>query len=231
MRYDRENQVENGWCMDDLVTVIEQAQGEDEATRHAAFNRLVMTYRGMAYRQALRILQDSNMAEDAVQEAFIVAYTRIDQLREPQAFTSWMRRIVMTQCDRLIRGKKPTLEPIETRFDLATPQPSPEAMVEARDVQTLIQTAIDSLPEHERAVTQGFYMQGESQKELAERLGVPVTTVKKRLQYAREHLRVLVGDIHAVVDDAIARVLHPPKPQRQPIYIYSRRQPTDDDHA
>jgi len=142
-----------------------------------------------------------------------------------------LRRIVMTECDRMIRGKQPHLEPLETRFDLATEKPGPESIIEAREIQFHIQNAIDALPEHERMVTEGFYIQGETQQELAERLQLPLTTVKKRLQYAREHLRLLVGDVNAAFDHAIAAVLNPPKPQRQPVYIYSRPQQAPDDEA
>jgi len=49
--------------------------------------------------------------------------------------------------------------------------------------------AVRSLPEHERVVTELFYIGDYSQQEIAEQLAVPLTTVKKRLQYAREHLR------------------------------------------
>jgi len=156
----------------------------------------------------------------------VAAYLRIDQLREPEAFPLWLRRIVMTQCDRLVRGKALVQEPLEYRFDLAADAPEPESMIVEQEIRDHLQNAIDALPEHERAVTEGFYMQGETQKELAERLQVPVTTVKKRLQYAREHLRLLVGDVNAAFDQAIASVLKPPKPQRQPVYIYARNKPT-----
>ena len=86
---------------------------------------------------------------------------------------------------------------------------------------------VEALPEHERAVTEGFYIQGESQKELAERLHIPVTTVKKRLQYAREHLRLLVGDVNAAFDQAIASVLKQPQKQPQPVYIYTNQNDTE----
>jgi RNA polymerase sigma factor (sigma-70 family) len=185
----------------------------------------------MAFKQAYQTLRDTHMAEDAVQDAFLTAYLRIDQVRDPAAFPGWLRRIVMTQCDRLVRGVRPALESIEKRYDLATDKPGPETQVEVREIRRIVQAAVEALPEHERAVTEGYYMQGESQKEIAERLQVPVTTVKKRLQYAREHLRLLVRDINAVFDQAIADMLQaPPEPERQPAYIRNRResQPSDE---
>lgn len=217
--------------MDDTLQLIHEAQTGNAAERRAAFDVLLPRYQRMAFQVAYAVLNDVHLAEDTVQEAFITAYLRIGQLREPQAFAAWLKRIVMTQADRQIRGKQPRLEDLEERFDIPAEKPSPEAMLEESEIQSRVQLAIDSLPEQERLVTEGFYLQGESQKELAERLELPLTTVKKRLQYAREHLRLLVGDVNAVMDEAIARVFqsNQPKPQPQPVYIYSRRERKDDE--
>ncbi|MDQ7028096.1 MAG: sigma-70 family RNA polymerase sigma factor [Anaerolineae bacterium] len=216
--------------IEDYSNVVSGAINGDGETRRAGFDELVRRFRGMAFKQAYQMLGDVQMAEDAVQEAFLTAYLHIEKLRDPQAFPAWLRRIVMTQSHRMIRGKQPHLETLETRLDLATEKPSPESILEEREMQSHLQSAIDALPEKERAVTEGFYIQGESQKEIAERLQVPLTTVKKRLQYAREHLRLLVGDVNAAFDHAIASVLKKqPKPQPQPVYVYTRKQTADDD--
>lgn len=209
--------------MDDLKTLVMRAQASDLEDRKQAFNELTLRYQPLAYKVALQMLRDAHMAEDAVQDAFIAAYLRIDQLRDPLAFAGWLRRIVYTHCDRMIRGKQPHLEPLETRYDIATENPGPESVVETQEIQSQVQQAINALPDHERDVTEGYYLQGESQQELAERLQVPVTTVKKRLQYARQHLRVLYDEVNAAMDQAIADMLKPaPKPQRQPAYLYAR---------
>ena len=208
-----------------LTELVAQAQSDDENVKRAAFDELVRRFRGMAYQRAYTTLSDPHLAEDAVQDAFIIAYIRIDQLREGHGFPAWLRRIVLTQCDRLIRGKRPILEPLEAKFDLAEPRPGPEDMVAENELLEQIHQAIDALPEHERTVTEGFYMQGESQKELAERLQIPLTTVKKRLQYAREHLRsimlALIG-LNDAIDQAFVDMMNPPRPQHQPIYLYSQ---------
>jgi RNA polymerase sigma factor (sigma-70 family) len=214
--------------MENYIELVERIINGSHETRRADFNELVTRFRGMAFKQAYQMLGDVQMADDAVQEAFLTAYLQIDQLREPQAFPTWLRRIVMTQSDRMIRGKQLHFESIEARFDLPAEKPSPESIVEEQEMQANLQSAIDALPEHERAVTEGFYMQGESQQELAERLQVPLTTVKKRLQYAREHLRLLIDDVNATFDHAIAAVLKQPKQQRQPVYIYAEQQLPED---
>lgn len=208
--------------MSDVVALVQQAQSTNDATRKRAFGELVTRYKAMSHKVALVTLRDQYMAEDAVQEAFITAYLRIDQLREPAAFGTWLRRIVLTHCDRMIRGKQLLLEPLDARYDLAAENPGPETLVVASELTSQIQQAINALPENERTVTEGYYLQGETQKELAERLELPLTTVKKRLQYARNHLRLLIGELNAAVDHAIAEILNPTQPERQPAYLYAR---------
>jgi len=210
--------------MDHYTQLIVKIQtGDDVEASRRAFDELMIRFQGMAFKQALQTLSDLYLAQDAVQEAFLAAYLNLHRLHDPKAFPTWLRRIVLTQCDRLVRNKQPQLESIAAHFDLAAESPSPEMIVEAQEIRQRILAAIAALPEHERAVTEGFYMQGHSQKELAELLQVPVTTVKKRLQYARQHLRGLISDLNAAFDQAIADMLHPPKPQRQPVYIYNHQ--------
>lgn len=218
--------------MSDLRQLIQQANNSDKAISDAAFDALMTRYSGMAFQRAYASLGDRYMAEEAVQEAFIVAYLRLDQLKDPDAFPAWLRRIVLTQCDRLIRGKRPTLEPIENRYDLAEDTPGPEAHLVSEEMLNHIHNAISALPEHERAVTQDFYLEGASQKEIAEKLNVPVTTVKKRLQYARQHLRAFFQDLNAAVDLAIDDLfnVNTPEPARQPIYARTDTHPPDSDY-
>ena len=119
---------------------------------------------------------------------FFTAYQKIDDLREPAAFPAWLKRIVFSYCSRQTRRKSPFLLPLEDD-DAAAAQHDPSASVEDRELKEQVTRAVRALPEHERVVTELFYITGYSQQEIAERLAVPLTTVKKRLQYAREHLR------------------------------------------
>ncbi len=73
------------------------------AKRLAAFGRLVLRFQDMAYGCAYALLGNFHLAEDAAQEAFLTAYRRLGQLRQPGAFPGWFRRIVLSQCSRLTR--------------------------------------------------------------------------------------------------------------------------------
>src|SRR5215213_732397 len=73
--------------------------------RHRSFGEIVARFQDMAFACAFAILNDFYLAEDVAQEAFIVAWQKLDQLKDPKAFPGWFKSIVFTQCNRLTRGK------------------------------------------------------------------------------------------------------------------------------
>jgi hypothetical protein len=77
--------------------------------------------------------------------------------------------------------------------------------------------AIQALPEREQIVTKLFYLNGYSQKEIAKLLQIPVTTVKKRLQYARQHLRGVMASMLDVVVPTAPVPVPIPVPRHHPI--------------
>ncbi len=159
------------------------------AANEQDFDTLIERYRNMAYRLAYGRLGDEQLAEDAVQEAFITAYTHLDELRDPLAFPAWFRQIVLTSCSRLTRGKSLSITNLEDEHDAALASPDPSSDFEAQEEQATVKEAIEELPGHERVVVELFYFADYSQREIADQLAVPITTVKKRLQSASEHLK------------------------------------------
>src|SRR5450432_2594262 len=169
---------------DHLVKKVQAAEGQQ---REEAFGELIAQFESVAQNWAYNALGDLQIAQDVVQEAFLTAYLKLDQLRDPAAFPAWLKRIVLTYAHRVTRRKSPYLLPLE---DEDTPlQGDPAISAETREREEQVNRAVRALPDHEREVTELFYITGYSQQEIAERLALPLTTVKKRLQYAREHLR------------------------------------------
>ena len=207
--------------MSTYMDLVRLAQSDNSLEKNNAFNQLMQDFQGMAYGIAYSRLSDSQLAEDVTQEAFLTAYKRIHQLKDNTAFPSWLKRIVMTHADRINRRQHPVIEPIETQYELASSHPSPEDMLEETELRDRVQIAISALPEKERDVTHDFYIKGESQREISEKLNIPLATVKKRLQYAREHLRGMIIGFNETIDRAIYGNPEPQK-QYQPVYIYTR---------
>lgn len=201
---------------------VERARSGNIAERNTAFDQLVRDFEGMVYGIAFARLSDRQLAEDAAQEAFLTAYKRIAQLQDVGAFPGWLKRIALTQADRMLRQQAPPALSIDERDDLPSTALTPESCLEASELRGRVRLAIAALPEGERDVTRDFYLGGESQQEISERMNIPLTTVKKRLQYAREHLRGLLTGFNETLDRAIYGDPLPPK-QLQPVYISRRR--------
>jgi len=206
-----------------------QAQTAPASERRAALDALVQHFWPYALRLARARLHDPFLAEDVAQEALIQATNQLHQLRQPQAFPAWLRRIVLSQCARQQRGPalyEDALDDLDAAWEeawSAQVESQPETAYQVHERMERVRQAIAALPEHERAVTEGFYLQGESQRELAERLHLPLDTVKKRLQYARQRLRGFLAELNDAVDRAFADMLTPtPPPARQPLYVYRR---------
>ena len=198
-----------------LMTADEQLALSE---RQYAFGELVHLFQDMAYSVANSILDDFHLAQDAVQESFVTAYRQLNQLREPKAFPGWFKQIVYSQCHRLLRGKRLSTKSIEaTAVPLISDEPDPALAVEDFELKDKVLAAIQALPEREQIVTRLFYLNGYSQSEIAKLLQIPVTTVKKRLQYARQHLRGVMASMFDVVVPTPPIPVPVPAPRRRHI--------------
>lgn len=187
-----------GWVdMEDLEALVALLQSPEAtpAEKHYAFGELAGRFQDMAYGYAYALLGDPHLAQDAAQEAFISAYRNLGQLQEPRAFPGWFRRIVLTQCHRLTRGRRLPTRPISASEGLASSEPGPAALVEAQELRERIVAAVRGLPEEQRLATVLYYIDGYSQDEVARFLEVSAPAVRKRLQRARTHLRERMLDM------------------------------------
>ncbi len=171
--------------MEMLKTLITRAQTGDLS----GYGEIVRRFQSMAVGYAYSILGDFHLAEDAAQEAFIEAYQCLPNLRNPDAFPGWFRKIVFKQCDRMLRGKSAEIVPLESAIGLHSGAGDPLEFVEVQEMRDSVLTAIAALPAHERTVTTLFYIDGFSQNEIADFLEIPVTTVNSRLRYSRKRLK------------------------------------------
>jgi len=160
-----------------------------------AFGDLVRRFQDMAHGYAYSILGDFGLAEDAAQEAFLEAYRRISELRSPMAFPSWFRRVVFSQCHRVLRTRSVETVPLEEGMVVAARQKDPAASAAREETRERVLEALRALPEPQRQVTALFYIDGYSQNEIAEFLEVPLTTVKKRLHDSRRKLKERMMDM------------------------------------
>jgi len=164
-----------------------------------AFNRLVLAYQNMVYNQAYRMVGDQDTAEDAAQDAFIIAFRKLGTYRGG-SFKAWLLRIVTNLCyDELRRRKRrPTtpLEPTDQDDDeiesprwLSDPSETPEQAAERVELSQALQACLEGLPPDFRAIVALVDIQGLDYAEAAQAMGRPLGTVKSRLARARTRLR------------------------------------------
>jgi RNA polymerase sigma factor (sigma-70 family) len=138
------------------------------AQRVEAYGRLVERFRDMACAYAYSIVGDSHLAEDVAQEAFIVAFGKLGQLQEPGAFPGWFRRIVWSACGRVARRKAVRTTGLDAAEGVASPTAAPHEAAEQREMRDEVLKAIRELPEPQREATALFYINGYSQKDIAD---------------------------------------------------------------
>ena len=151
----------------------------------------------VAYGLALRVLRDERHAEDAVQEAFLQVWRSAATFRAERAKAStWILTLVHRRAVDLVRREERRQADLLTD-DTAAAAQAPEQTEEAawlRFERERVQTALKQLPDVQREALELAYYGGFSQSELADRLGLPLGTIKSRMFAGLARLRELLDD-------------------------------------
>jgi RNA polymerase sigma-70 factor (ECF subfamily) len=150
----------------------------------------------VAYGLALRVLRDERHAEDAVQEAFLQVWRSAASFRAERAKAStWILTLVHRRAVDLVRREE--RRQVDPLTDDSAAGVAPEETDEAawlRFERERVQAALKQLPDMQREALELAYYGGFSQSELAERLGVPLGTIKSRMFAGLARLRELLDD-------------------------------------
>lgn len=157
--------------------------GDVESYRH-----IVSRYKNALYAIGYGILGDYHLAEDAAQEAFLQAFLRLPDLRDPDKVGSWLYSIAYRNSIRM-KKKSKRLEVRHDFSDYASASESVESTVLRRDDHAAVWHSIDGLDEKNRMTTVLYYMCDLSMKDIADFLGISVRAVESRLQRAKKQLR------------------------------------------
>jgi RNA polymerase sigma-70 factor (ECF subfamily) len=142
---------------------------------------------------AIAIMGDVDAAEDVCQDAFVYAIEKIDDCREPERFSAWLRQIVRSGARNQLRHQRVRrAEPLSP--DTAARGDSPAAFVERSDLRRRLLDALGTLTEMRREIVLLHDLEGWTHLEIAERLEMPPGTVRSHLHFARRALRELLAD-------------------------------------
>lgn len=151
-----------------------------------AFEVLVDRYQRVIFNLTLRMTGNREDARDLTQDVFVRAWRGLHGFDPRRRFFSWIYRIAIHACLNLRRGsgRQETLE-----AEVETEEAGPELRIEAMELETEIQEALDRLPAGDRQVLVLRHFLDRSYEEIAEVLRVPAKKVKSRLYAARQRLR------------------------------------------
>lgn len=169
--------------------LVERAREGD----HDAFRELVDLDGDRCYAIALGILRDVERAQDAVQQAFLLAWRDLPRLRDPERFGPWLHRILVNACYEETRRHRRWTARIQALPVDGPMEPAElDSTIRVVDRDALERAFARLTPEH-RAVVVLYHHVGLPLPEIAEIVRVPVGTVKSRLHYATRALRAALG--------------------------------------
>jgi RNA polymerase sigma-70 factor, ECF subfamily len=160
---------------------------------HQAFGRIVDAYKAPVYNLAYRMLRNAPEAEDAAQEIFLRAYTRLASYDRARKFSTWLLSIASNYCIDVLRRRRATIVDLEdVAFSLPSDAPGPERSALVQEQREAVARAINRLPDGYRLVTVLRYYNDLSYEEIEQATGLSEATVKTRLHRARRQLEELL---------------------------------------
>ena len=171
-----------------LLSLVASSDDQALAELYDRFGRV-------AYGLALRILRDETLAQDAVQEAFLAIWRSADRfLAERAKASTWILTLVHRRSVDLVRREdRRRGEPLESAVEPAAPETVEDEATLGFE-RRVVQEALSRLqPEQREALELGYYG-GLTQSELAERLGLPLGTIKSRMFTGLSRLRELLAE-------------------------------------
>jgi RNA polymerase sigma-70 factor (ECF subfamily) len=187
-----------GPCDDDLE-LVRRARARDES----AIRAIMQANNRKLYRIARGILRNDGEAEDVVQETYVRAFTHLESFRGDSRLATWLARIAINEALGRRRRLRPTVdwttleEPGSSnaqiiQFPVSAVSDDPEKTMAQREIQHVVEQAVDELPEAFRIVFITRVIEGMNVEETAEILDLKPETVKTRLHRARAMLRANV---------------------------------------
>ena len=179
--------------------LIDRAMDNDQR----AITQLYDMTKDNVYYTIKTMISDEDMAQDLTQDTFLKALKHLEQLNEPAAFRGWIKKIARNMTIDILRKRKvisfsqmvsaDSDEMIEFEDDRA--ENLPEVVIDRKETTRLIGEILGTLSPEQRVVTELFYYENLSVKEIAEELGVSENTVKSRLKYARNKIEAGVKEL------------------------------------
>ena len=186
----------------DTTNLVLQAKNGDQQAITDLYN---LSYKP-AYAVAFKMTGNEDDAFDILQDAYIKAFSSLDQLTDPSGFIPWFNKITANKCRDFLRGKKNVVlfsdmtydsdeDSLELEFQDESTSFQPEERADYSDTKRLVSEMLDNLPAEQKIVLLMYYVQEMPIKEIAEALEVSENTVKSRMNYGKKKMRAQAEDL------------------------------------
>lgn len=167
---------------------VEQDVSLAQSGNKEAFVRLIHGSEQTMYRMAKSMIRTEEAIADVIQETILKAYGSITSLKEPRYFKTWLIRILMNECYRMMQHSNRNIV-------IADPRDAAEDRNATQFFESMdIQDALGHLKSELRVIVNLYYFEDVSVKDIASLLDIPAGTVKSRLSTARKQLEILLSD-------------------------------------
>lgn len=175
---------------DELSSLIAYCQKGDRKAMRIVYENFAANMNAISY----RYVNDENAAEEIVSSAFIKAFGKLDQLDDFNKFGGWLKKIVVNLCMDYLRVNKVKPDNIEDHSYKLFSSHDEEPM-SRMGLEELL-ALIEKLPEGYKVVFNLFEIEGYSHNEIAEMLGITVSTSKSQLMKSKKWLREKIKEIN-----------------------------------
>lgn len=182
------------------VLVVQQDPNSE--TSRETFGRLIERFRNAMFSIAVGRLRDPETAEDVVQMVAAHAFEKLGQLRDPEAFPSWLRQITIRTAINVQTRTRPHQGNQEALQETVGCSEEPDQGLVLQERAARLREGMKVLKQLDRDTLEAFYFRGWTLKKMAEEFDVPVGTIKRRLHVARKRLREVLSDDRAELSAA-----------------------------
>ena len=166
--------------MDAEYNFIKRAQKKDAD----AFTKLMQSHMQAMYKTARAMLKNDEDAADAISDTILACWEKMEQLKKPEFFKTWMTRILINQCHDILRQRK-RVYPVEEMEEISV------SSQEYENIEWL--ETMQGLDEKYRLVMILYYVNGLKTTEISSVLHIPVSTVRTRLARGRKQMALICG--------------------------------------
>ena len=162
--------------------LIEAAQNGDRA----AYVDLIVARQDRLFATAQRILRDIDRAEDALQDALVIAWRDLRGLRDPDRFDAWLQRLLINVC--IAQAARERRRTANLRVLPVDGPAGPDELLSVAE-RDLLERGFRRLPPEQRAILAMHHYLGYAPSEIAETIGIPAGTARSRLHHAHRAMR------------------------------------------